>query len=149
LARSDYRLAATVDQWDTDIWLLNTPAGVIDLRTGERRNHNPSDYMTKITSVAPGGDCPTWLAFLDRIFDGDKELQRFVQRMIGYCLTGATREHAMGFGYGTGANGKSVLLNTVAGIVGDYHRTAPIETFTASTRIGTRPTSPCCRTRVL
>jgi putative DNA primase/helicase len=78
------------------------------------------------------GDCPRFLAFLDRITSGDAELARYLQRVLGYGLTGLTREHALFFGYGTGANGKSVLLSTVAGILGEYHKTAPIETFTAS-----------------
>jgi putative DNA primase/helicase len=56
----------------------------------------------------------------------------YLKRLFGYALTGITREHALAFLYGTGANGKSVLLSTVAGILGDYHTTAPIETFTDS-----------------
>ena len=58
LARADRRIAATVDQWDSDPWLLNTPDGVIDLRSGRRREHRQSDYMTKITSVGGGGKFP-------------------------------------------------------------------------------------------
>jgi putative DNA primase/helicase len=121
LARSDRRLAATIDQWDTDPWQLNTPQGVIDLTTGQSRPHIPEDYITKITAVAPKGDCPRFLAFLDRITGGDSELVSYIQRVLGYGLTGLTREHALFFGYGTGANGKSVLLSTVAGILGDYY----------------------------
>jgi putative DNA primase/helicase len=75
---------------------------------------------------------PTWLRFLDRTFAGDVKLIGYVQRMLGYALTGSTREHALFFGYGTGANGKSVLISTVAGILGDNHRASPIETFTTS-----------------
>ena len=60
LARADRRLAATTDQWDADPWLLNTPGGVIDLRTGKRRDHRPEDHLTRMTSVAPGGTCPLW-----------------------------------------------------------------------------------------
>jgi putative DNA primase/helicase len=132
LVKADRRLAATVDQWDAEPWLLNTPDGVIDLQTGRRRVHNPDDHMTKIAAVGPRGDCPRFLAFLDRILGGDDELVAYIRRVLGYGLTGLTREHALFFGYGTGANGKSVLLATVAGIMGDYHRSAPIETFTAS-----------------
>ena len=130
LARSDRRLAATVDQWDADPLLLNTPDGVIDLRTGNARHHRAEDFMTKITAVGPRGGSPRFLAFLDRILGGDDALVSYLQRVLGYELTGLTREHALFFGYGTGANGKSVLLSTVAGILGDYHRSAPIETFT-------------------
>ena len=132
LARSDRRLAATIDQWDADPWQLNTPQGVIDLSTGQSRPHIPEDYFTKITAVGPQGDCPRFRAFLERITGGDSELVAYIQRVLGYGLTGLTREHALFFGYGTGANGKSVLLSTVSGLLGDYHKTAPIETFTAS-----------------
>ena len=132
LAKSDRLLAAKVDQWDSDPWALNTPGGIVDLRTGTVWPHRPEDYQTKITAVAPGGDCPKWLAFLDRITDHDVELQSFLARLFGYCATGVTKEHAMFFCYGTGANGKSVLLNTVAGVLNDYSKTSPVETFTAS-----------------
>jgi putative DNA primase/helicase len=132
LATADRRLAATTDQWDADPWLLNTPCGIVDLRSGEIHPQQPTDYITKITAVAPDGICPQWRKFLNRIFAGDDELMAFVQRVAGYALTGSTREHALFFGFGTGANGKSVLINTISGILGDYHRTAAIETFTAS-----------------
>jgi putative DNA primase/helicase len=132
LAKADRRIAATIDQWDADPWLLNTPDDVVDLRTGRTRTHRADDYMTKITAVGPRGDCPRFLAFLNRITGGDVALVSYLQRVLGYALTGVTREHALFFAYGTGANGKSVLLSTVAGILGEYHRTAPIETFVAS-----------------
>jgi putative DNA primase/helicase len=136
LAQADQRTAAVIDQWDADPWLLNTPDGVYDLRTGERRNARPEDHTTKITAVAPGGDCPRFHVFLDEITAGDVELQQFIQRMLGYCLTGVTRDHAMFFNYGTGANGKGALMNTVAHIMGDYHKSAPIETFTVTKHEG-------------
>jgi putative DNA primase/helicase len=132
LARSDRRIAATIDQWDADPWLLNTPSGVIDLRTGTMRARRDDDYMTKLTAVGPGGDCPLFLGFLARITGADPELIAYLKRVLGYAFTGSPRDHALFFGYGTGANGKSVLLSTVAGLLGDYHKTAPIETFTAS-----------------
>lgn len=132
LARADRRHAATADQWDADPWLLNTPGGVVDLRTGNARPHAPTDHMTKITAAAPGGDCPLWRRFLDRITGGDADLCAFLQRMAGYSLTGITREHAMVFCYGTGSNGKGVFLNTLTAIWGDYAATATMETFTAS-----------------
>jgi len=132
MARSDRRLAATVEQWDADLWLVNTPDGVIDLRTGKMRKHRADDYITRMTAVAPAGACPLWHAFLDRITGGDKALQEYLQRVCGYALTGMTREHALFFLYGTGANGKGTFINAIAGILADYHRTAPIETFTVT-----------------
>ena len=109
LARADRRHAATVEQWDADPWLLNTPGGTVDLRTGKLHRHQSGQYLTKITGASPGNDCPLWRCFLDRVTDGNYELQAFLQRVIGYCLTGSTREHALFFLYGTGANGKSVF----------------------------------------
>lgn len=132
LARCDRRQAATVEQWDSDPWLLNTPAGVVDLRTGIPRAARREDYCTKITRTAPRGECPLWLAFLSRITGGQPELQRFIQRMCGYVLTSVTYEHALFFLYGTGANGKSVFLNVISGAMGDYAKAAPIEAFIAS-----------------
>src|SRR5262249_51607079 len=133
-ARADRRLATRTDDWDADPWALNTPRGVIDLRTGEMRSHCASDLFTKITGVAPDAYCrmPLWLAFLETATGGDQELIAFLKRVTGYALTGLIREHALFFLYGTGANGKSTFLNVLTGCVGDYHRTAAIETFTAS-----------------
>jgi putative DNA primase/helicase len=139
LARSDRRHAMTVDQWDCDIWLLNTPGGSVDLTTGEARRCNPQDHCTKATAAAPGGECPKWLAFLDTVTAGDVELQAFLQRVCGYCLSGSTRDHALFFLYGTGANGKSVFTSTLSGIFESYARTASIESFT-STQTDHHPT---------
>ena len=86
----------------------------------------------KITAVAPGGDCPRWLQFLDEITGGNVELQQFLQRVAGYSLTGSTKEHALFFAYGTGGNGKGVFLNTLSAILADYAAVAPMETFIAS-----------------
>lgn len=132
LARADRAHAASADQWDVDIWTLNTPDGVIDLRTGKMRPHRREDYMTKITAVGPSGDCPLWRNFLRRITDGDSDLEAFLQRIAGYALTGSTEEHALFFLYGKGFNGKTVFLETLSGILKDYATAAPMETFLAS-----------------
>ena len=135
LARSDRRLAASVEQWDLDPWLLNTPAGVVNLRTGELRGHQLFDYLTKITSVPPapsGSYGPVWYRFIDRIFAGDPELIAFVQRAVGYALTGSVRDHAIFFLYGTGANGKSVLLHTIRAVLGTYATSVPMDALTVT-----------------
>ena len=129
LARTDRRHAATTDEWDADPWLLNTPGGVVDLKTGRKRANERADRMTKITTATPGGECPQWLAFLSDVTGGDVELQAYLQRMVGYCLTGVTSAHALFFLYGTGANGKSVFANVVSTILGDYAATASMDTF--------------------
>lgn len=139
IARAEPKHAATVDEWDGDIWLLNTPGGVVDLRTGGMRGHQRVDRMTKITTATPRGDCPQWLAFLAQITDGDEPLQAYLQRVAGYCLTGSTQEHALFFLYGTGANGKSVFVNTLFTLLGDYAANAPMETF-METRSERHPT---------
>ena len=121
---------------------------MVDLHTGKMRPHRPDDYITKITAVAPGGDVPLWLQFLDAITGGDVELHAFLQRIAGYSLTGVTREHALFFFYGTGANGKGMFLNTLAASSattppcadGDLHRQPERST-------GIRPTSPGCAAR--
>jgi putative DNA primase/helicase len=102
----------------------------VDLRTGAVRSPAPLDYMTKRTTVCaadPGTRAPLWAAFLDRITAGDVQLQNYLQRVAGYCLTGSVREHVLFFLYGTGANGKSVFVNTLLWILGDYARTIGTE----------------------
>jgi putative DNA primase/helicase len=129
LARSDRSHAATADEWDADIWLLNTPGGVADLRTGRLRPHERADRMTKIAAATPRGECPRWLAFIDQVTQGDRAYAEYLKRFCGYCLTGSTQEHALFFLYGTGANGKSVFVNTVYTLLGDYAANAPMDTF--------------------
>ena len=129
LARTDRRHAATTDEWDADIWLLNTPGGVVDLRTGRMRPHDRADRMTKIAAATPKGRSPLWLAFIEQITQGDRDYAEYLQRFAGYCLTGSTQEHALFFLYGTGANGKSVFVNTLFTLLGDYAANAPMDTF--------------------
>ena len=134
LASADRRHAATVEQWDADPWVLNTLGGIVDLRTGALSPNKREDYATKITAAAPSlSGRPLWIRFLEQVTAGDVALLRFLQRMCGYILTGVTSEHALFFLYGTGANGKSVFLNTISGVLGDDARCAPIETFVTST----------------
>ena len=134
LAQADRRIAATVEQFDADPWLLNTPAGIVELRSGDMHKHDARAYLTKITGVAPDDGCPTptWRHFLERIMGDHPEVIEYLQRVAGYSLTGSTQEHALFFCYGLGANGKTTFLNAVTACAGDYHRAAPIETFTAS-----------------
>ncbi len=80
-------------------------------------------------SFDPRAKCPLWLKFLDRITGGDEALQRFLQQAIGYCLTGDTREQCLFIAHGSGANGKTTFINTVAALFGDYATQTPIETL--------------------
>ncbi len=133
LARADRKHSAPSDRWDRDPWLLNTPGGIVDLRTGKIMDHDRSLGMTKIATATPVEDCPAWHKFLATITNNDTQLQAYLRRVVGYCLTGVTREHALFFLYGTGANGKSVFVNTISTILGDYATTAPIDMFMAAT----------------
>ena len=132
--QADRAFAVTSAAWDRDPWLLGTPEGTVDLRTGELRPARQEDLISRSTSVAPSSQasCPTWLAFLHQACAGDQDLIGFLQRWFGYCLTGVTQEHALLFVYGPGGNGKGVLLVTMAGILGSYATNAAMDTFTAS-----------------
>ncbi|MGH7121365.1 MAG: phage/plasmid primase, P4 family [Acetobacteraceae bacterium] len=134
LARCDPRHARSADAFDRDLWALNTPGGVVNLRTGHMRPHRAADLFTKATTVAPAdsADCPRWLTFLDEIAQGDAEMVAFLQRAIGYSLTADIREHAFFFLHGPGSNGKSVLLGTVGGLLGDYATAAMPDVVAAS-----------------
>jgi putative DNA primase/helicase len=133
-AQADRTFAARSDIWDRDPWLLATPGDTVDLRTGLLRPANPADRITKITAVAPAAssDCPHWLVFLEETTGGDKKLIGFLQRWAGYCLTGSTREQAFCFVYGDGGNGKGTFINALTGAMGDYAKTAAMETFVTS-----------------
>jgi putative DNA primase/helicase len=132
LARADPHHAAAVDQWDRKPHLLGTKSRTNDLNSGLDIDPDPLHYITKRVAADPGGECPNWLAFLDRVTNGDRDLQSYLQRAVGYCLTGLISEHVIFFLYGLGANGKSVFVNTISGVLGDYAVTAPTEMFVAS-----------------
>lgn len=108
---------------DTHKMLVNTQNGVVDLNTSATSPHNPTLYMTRMlgTSMPVNPKRPVlWLRFLDDIFAGDKELIRYVQKALGYCLSGLTTEQCVFFLYGTGRNGKSTFLEIVRLILGEY-----------------------------
>lgn len=110
---------------------LNTPDGVINLKTGELKPHSYSHYFTKITAVeySNTADCHLWLKFLDDIFNGDKDLIRYVQKAVGYSLTGSTAEQCAFFLYGTGKNGKSTFIDVIRDVFGDYAANIQPETI--------------------
>lgn len=134
LARVDQRIAVTSECWDRDPFLLGTPSGTVDLRTGNLREPDPADLISKTTAVGPAasGDCPLWCRFLDDATGGDASLVAFLQRWAGYCLTADVRDHALLFIVGDGGNGKSVFLNTLRGVMGSYAVNAAMDTFVAA-----------------
>jgi putative DNA primase/helicase len=134
LVKANPAIALLPDQLDHDPWQLNTPAGIVDLKTGQLGPAAPDALCTKATAVAPefGGACPEWTRFLLEATQGDLDVIAYLQRLCGYALTGSTEEQAMVFIWGPGGNGKSVFLNVLTGILADYARVAPMDTFTAS-----------------
>ncbi|SDG08502.1 phage/plasmid primase, P4 family [Sulfitobacter delicatus] len=132
IATSDPRLATRVSDWDAHPMLLNTPSGIIDLQTGEVLAHDQNFMLSQMAGASPDQGCPRWFEFLDEITDGDRELQSYLSRLAGYCLTGSTQEQMFAFLHGDGANGKSVFLSTIAHVLGDYAVTATLDTFMAS-----------------
>lgn len=139
-ARADPSHAVTADIWDNDPWLLGTPKGTLDLRTGKMHTPRPDEGITKLTGCYPERKDPDlWLRFLNDATRGDHQMMTYLQRVAGYCLTGLTSEHALFFIYGPGGNGKSVFLNMLVHILGDYAISAPMDTFTSS-KFSSHPT---------
>jgi putative DNA primase/helicase len=140
VARSEPGIPVTPDNLDADPWLLNVQNGTLDLRTGELRPHRREDLMTKLAPVAYEAQAaaPTWEAFLHHIFGGDADLIRFVQKAVGYSLTGSTQEQCLFILYGTGANGKSTFFNAVSALLGGYACHTPTETLLVNRSDGVR-----------
>ncbi|HPK26779.1 MAG TPA: phage/plasmid primase, P4 family [Anaerolineaceae bacterium] len=122
LRETEHRVSILPDTLDRHTDLLNTPNGTLNLRTGELMPHDKNLYLTKLSMVeyTDKTDCPIWDDFLNTVFDGNKELIRYIQKAVGYSLTGSTREQCAFFLYGDGRNGKSTFLDTVGDIMGDY-----------------------------
>jgi len=137
IAATDRRHARRLDQFDADSWLLNTPHGIVDLRTGQLLPHDRAAMMTRLTRASPalgGPDCPRWLQFIEEITEGDTAVARYLQRIAGYCLTGSVEEHAIFFLYGPkGGNGKSVFQTILVEMLGDYGTTAMMDLFVVAT----------------
>jgi P4 family phage/plasmid primase-like protien len=133
-ARADRRVATAADQFDADPWILNTPAGVVDLTTGQMRERTPGEALIACTAAAPNFSRRPmrWLEFLNEATKGDKAMIDFLQVWSGYLLTGQTIEQKFAFLYGPGGNGKSVFVNTIAAVMGSYAGKSAMETFTAS-----------------
>jgi putative DNA primase/helicase len=121
LARSE--LAVEPEQFDRDPWLFNLQNGTLELKTGRLREHRREDFITKLCPVTinPTATCPLWDCFLDKVLGGNEGLKCYLQRLVGYSLTGVTSEHVLPFLYGSGANGKSTFIETVINLMGpDY-----------------------------
>lgn len=133
-ARSDRRVGrVTPKHFDARLDEINTPLGIVDLRTGELQDHDPLAYHTKMAAVGPLEGKPVkWLAFLEEALGGDPELITFMQTLAGYWLTGSTDEQQFTFIWGPGGNGKGVFANAIADVMGDYSTRTPANTFAAT-----------------
>ena len=122
LATTEPGIPITMAELDADPWALNVDNGTVDLRTGELRPHDPAEMHSKIVPYAyvPEAEAPTWMRFLEEVFDADSSLIEFVQRFAGYSLTGDVREQLLLFGHGSGANGKSTMFTMLRQLAGDY-----------------------------
>ncbi|WP_168206581.1 phage/plasmid primase, P4 family [Lacipirellula limnantheis] len=136
LAKSEEPIPASHESFDADPWLLNCVNGTVDLRSGSLHPHAACDMLSKSTGVeypVEAGDEPVlWLEFLEKIFRGDVELIGFVQRLMGSALPGEVIEHLLAIFYGGGANGKSVLIETILASLGEYAMKAPAGLLMAS-----------------
>lgn len=127
LAASEPGMTVSINELDSDPWLLGVRNGVVDLKTGTLLANDPSMLITRVCNARfdRTATCPRWLTFLDQVFDGDQDTIETVQRALGYTLTGLTSEEVLFICFGHGSNGKSVFNNVVANILGSYGRVAP------------------------
>lgn len=133
LAASIPAVRAEAADLDADPFLLNVANGTIDLTTGELRPHRRDDLITKLAPIEYHADAvsETWDQFLAQLTEGDTELEAFLQRAVGYSLTGDTREDALFFVHGRGGSGKSTFVHAVMQVLGDYASVADFESFVA------------------
>ena len=136
IARSLDTFRTTIEQYDRNPMLTGSPNATIDLCTTMGRAPNRDDYISMQlgTSYDPEAACPRWKQFLNEIFNNDSELIAYIQRTIGYSLTGDTREQKLFLCYGGGANGKSVFLDILGWLLGDYAAVTSFHTFDAGRR---------------
>ena len=133
---SHRKIAASIDQWNTDPFLLGVPNGTINLESGTLNQSRREDYITKRCLVSPESGTPKkWLSFLNMVTNHDKELLNYLQRFCGYAMSGDVSEHSLLYLYGTGGNGKGVFVDTISRILGlsnGYAYSSPINVFMQS-----------------
>jgi putative DNA primase/helicase len=122
IKESEHLLPIQPYEFDSEYDLFNVQNGYLNLKTGKLLEHDKQKFFTKIASVEYTDkiDCPLWIDFLNQIFDGDKPLINYMQRAIGYSLSGSTEEQMMFILYGNGRNGKSVFLDLITEMFGSY-----------------------------
>lgn len=132
LASTEADIAVSPDDLDADPFLLNCTNGTLDLRTGELRDHDPGDLLTKVTGAAyhPDADGPEWNKFLKRV-QPDEAMRAYLARLFGQTLEGRVEEHVLPICHGEGANGKGTAINAILAALGDYGDAADPELLTA------------------
>jgi len=127
IAGTDPEIVVDVRQLDSHPMLLACRNGTVDLRTGELRPADPADLLTRGVDIdhVPGARSDRWNDFLERIFGGQADLIEYVQRLLGYCLTGVVSEHVVAIFIGAGANGKSTLIGILQTVLGEHAISAP------------------------
>lgn len=138
IARAEAMLPISQEELNKDRYKLNCANGIVDLRSGELMKHDRNLFMTKNTHINydSNADCPTWVNFLENTMKDEEgnvkhELIDFLQKAIGYALSGDTSEQVAFFLWGTGRNGKSTFINVVKEILGDYGKQTNSDTFTS------------------
>lgn len=129
LTESELGIPILPEQLDANPWLLNCQNGTIDLRTGQLQQHQHENYITKIIPVEfdPKATCPTWIRFLNDIMAGNQDLIEFLQKAVGYSLTGSTQEQVMFIMHGSGQNGKSTFIDTINALMSEYAKQTPTD----------------------
>ena len=142
LARSKRGITDPGDSWDTDPYLIGVANGVVDLRTGKLRPGCPGDRITRHIDIAfdPSAECPTWINFLDAVFQSDRALIDYMHKSIGYTLSGLNKEQAFFFLHGKGWNGKTTMLETMLHIFGPYGHNTDFSTFLSGRYGDSHPT---------
>lgn len=122
LAATDPRVVVHLNQLDTDPSLIGVENGVLNLMTGELVPASHEIFVTRCirTTFNPHASCPVWESFIERVTRDYEGLAEFIQRSVGYSLTGQTTEHVFWFLHGDGRNGKSTFIETLQKLSGEY-----------------------------
>jgi putative DNA primase/helicase len=134
MAESDPRISVVPEQFDRDPWTLNLPNGSLELRSATFREHRPEELITKVAGAEykANSHCPRWKRFLKEVFAHNLDVIPYLQRAVGYTLTGQTREECVFVLVGSGRNGKSTLIYLLHQLLGEYGGVAEMDTFLTS-----------------
>lgn len=125
-------MSINIDELDENPYYLNLLNGTYNLKEGKFQPHSNNILLTKLVNIRfdESQECPRWIEFLCEITCGDVDLQSYLQRVVGYCLTGITKEQCLWLLHGKGSNGKSTFIDILSKLLGEYYCSADISTFT-------------------